>query len=254
MSPSDSTRRFSNRVDNYVRYRPTYPAAIFKLLQKETGLNTTHVIADIGSGTGISAECFLRNGNEVFGIEPNLEMRQAAESQLASHSTFHSLSGTAEATTLPAQSVDYVVAAQAFHWFDQPKAKPEFARILRPEGWVVLIWNSRRKDATEFLRDYEALLQRYGTDYNEIKHTNTKPEDLQAFFGDAVEMRSHYNEQLFDFESLKGRLLSSSYVPTKTHPDFQPMVQMLEQIFKQHQKQGNVCFEYDTKVYFGHLT
>lgn len=249
----DSTRRFSNRVENYVRYRPTYPEGVLDLLRKETGLGTTHVIADIGSGTGISAEYFLRNDYEVFGIEPNLAMRQAAESQLQSHSKFHSIDGTAEATTLPAQSVDYIVAAQAFHWFDQPKAKQEFARILRPEGWVILIWNSRRKDASDFLRDYEALLQRYGTDYNEIKHTNTKLEDLQAFLGSTVESKVLYNEQLFDFKSLKGRLLSSSYVPNETHPDFQAMIATLKQIFEQHQTQGSVRFEYDTKVYFGHL-
>jgi len=249
----DSTRRFSDRVANYVRYRPTYPEGVLAVLRQATGLSRANVIADIGSGTGISAECFLHNGNEVFGVEPNLEMRQAAEAQLQHYPKFHSVVGTAEATTLPAQSVDYVVAAQAFHWFDQPRAKQEFSRILRPDGWVVLIWNSRRVESTAFLRAYESLLQQYGTDYKQLRSIDTRIEALRGFFGDGMEMRSLYNEQRFDFESLKGRLLSSSYAPNETHPDFSAMVETLKQIFEQHQAHGEVCVEYDTKVYFGHL-
>lgn len=253
MSASNPTSRFSDRVDNYVRYRPTYPEEVLSLLQQGTDLRDTHVIADIGSGTGISAQHFLSNGNHVFGIEPNLEMRQAAEKQLQQQPNFHSITGTAEETTLPDKSVDYVIAAQAFHWFNQPAARREFSRILRPEGWVILIWNSRRKASTEFLKDYEALLQQYGTDYNKIRHTNTKVEDLIRFFGGAVEQRELYNEQIFDFESLKGRLLSSSYVPNVDHADYEPMVNTLDKMFQQHQKNGKVHFEYDTKVYFGRL-
>ena len=134
MNSPDSTRRFSDRVENYVRYRPTYPEDVLEVLRQETGLKSSDIIADIGSGTGISAERFLRSGNEVFGVEPNLEMRRAAESQLQRYAKFHSVVGTAEATTLPNHCVDYVVAAQAFHWFDQAKAKQEFVRILRPDG------------------------------------------------------------------------------------------------------------------------
>ena len=253
MSYTDSTRRFSDRVENYVRYRPTYPTGVLEALRQETGLKDSDTIADIGSGTGISAEHFLRNGNEVFGVEPNLEMRQAAESQLQQYAKFHSVVGTAEATTLPNHSVNYVIAAQAFHWFDQAKAKQEFVRILRPSGWVGLIWNSRRTDSTAFLREYEALLQEYGTDYREIRHNNIKPGDLETFFGGSVEVRSRYNEQLFDFEGLKGRLLSSSYVPNVDHPNFLEMVQALEHIFEQHQESGKVRFDYDTKIYFGRL-
>ncbi len=253
MNSLDSTRRFSDRVENYVRYRPTYPEGVLEVLRQETGLKDSDVIADIGSGTGISAEHFLHNGNEVFGVEPNLEMRRAAESQLQQYAKFHSVVGTAEATTLPNGSVDYIVAAQAFHWFDQAKAKQEFMRSLRSDGWVVLIWNSRRTGSTAFSREYEALLQQYGTDYREIRHNNIKPGDLEAFFGGSVEVRSQYNEQIFDFEGLKGRLLSSSYVPNTAHPNFQPILRSLQRIFEQYQENDRVRFEYDTKVYFGHL-
>ncbi len=198
-SRQDATQRFSDRVENYVRYRPSYPSGVLALLQQETHLTPTDSIADIGSGTGISAELFLRNGNSVFGVEPNSAMRLAAAQQLRSYPTFHSVTGTAESTTLPSQSVDYVIAAQAFHWFDQQKAKQEFARILKPEGWVVLIWNSRRTESTAFLRDYEALLQQYGTDYKEIRHKNIVLLELQAFFNGSVETKSLYNEQLLRF-------------------------------------------------------
>lgn len=252
MSSPESTSRFSDRVDNYVRYRPTYPAAVLTLLQDRTALQPASAIADIGSGTGISAQLFLQNGNTVFGIEPNAAMREAAETQLR-QPNFHSITGTAETTTLPAQSVDYIVAAQAFHWFDQAKARQEFVRILRPHGWIVLMWNSRRTESTDFLKAYEALLQAYGTDYQEIRHSNNREEDLRSFFSGSVEVESLYNEQLFDFEGLKGRLLSSSYAPNPEHPQHKPMIQALKAVFEQYEEQGQVRFEYDTKVYFGRL-
>lgn len=250
----DSTQRFSDRVENYIRYRPIYPSGVLTLLQQHTQLAPADSIADIGSGTGISAELFLRNGNSVFGVEPNSAMRQAAEEQLQSYSNFHSITGTAESTTLPNNSVDYVVAAQAFHWFDPPKAKREFTRILRPKGWIVLIWNSRRTDSTAFLCDYEALLQQYGTDYKEIRHKNIILSELQAFFDRPMKTGSLYNEQLFDFTALKGRLLSSSYTPNEQHSNFQPMIEALMSVFEAHQQAGRVRVEYDTEVYFGRVS
>lgn len=251
----DPTRRFSDRVENYARYRPRYPQAVLHILQKETNFTPASVIADIGSGTGISAELFLENGNPVFAVEPNLEMRQAAETKLQNNPQFHSIIGTAEATTLPSQSVDYVVAAQAFHWFDLPQAKQEFARILKPGGWGVLMWNSRRTESTLFLRAYEALLQKYGTDYQSIRHKNIALKVLRTFFAaEQLELRTLDNKQQFDFEGLKGRLLSSSYAPNEDHPNFKPMLHELQRIFEQYAKQGSVCFEYDTEVYFGRLT
>ena len=252
--PPDSTTRFSNRVENYVRFRPTYPEGVLKILREETSLTAGSVVADVGSGTGISSELFLRHGNQVFGVEPNAEMRHAAEAMLACHANFHSVAAKAEATTLATASVDYVVAGQAFHWFDRDLARKEFARILRPAGWVVLMWNSRRIDSTSFLRDYEALLQKFGTDYREIQHKNIDLEMLRTFFADG-QFRSHslFNEQQFDFEGLKGRLLSSSYAPTEYHSNFQPMIHALEQAFQTHKEDNQVSFEYDTEIYFGHV-
>ena len=252
--PRDSTTRFSNRVENYVRFRPTYPDGVIQILQQETSLTAASVIADVGSGTGISSTLFLRNGNEVFGIEPNPEMRQAAERMLDGFSNFHSVAASAEATSLPTASVDYVIAGQAFHWFDRELTQKEFARILRPAGWVVLIWNSRRIDSTPFLRDYESLLQEFGTDYREIEHKQINPEKLRTFFADGqFTSRSLFNEQRFDFDGLKGRLLSSSYAPTNEHPNYEPMIVILKRLFESHNESNQVCFEYDTELYFGHV-
>src|SRR5581483_9144642 len=162
MTVLNATQRFSSRVDNYIRYRPGYPAEILALLKRECALKKESVIADIGSGTGLLSRMFLENGNVVYGVEPNSEMRKAGERLLASYSQFHSIAGTAESTTLPVRRVDFVTAAQAAHWFDRKKARAEFIRILKPGGWLVLVWNERCID-TPFLRDYEQLLLTYAT-------------------------------------------------------------------------------------------
>lgn len=250
----DSTERFSNRVADYVRYRPGYPDGVLELLRAETGLSHESIIADIGSGTGISSELFLKNGNVVFGVEPNNAMRSAAEQLLAPYARFHSVAAVAEATALPDHSVDYVVAGQAFHWFNLGAARQEFARILRSRGWCVLMWNTRRLDATPLHRDYELLLQRFGVDYRAVQHTNVTRETLQGFFPNG-QLRRHtvYNEQLLDFDGLRGRLLSSSYAPTEGRPEFVAMLNELRQIFERRHNDGKICIQYDTELYFGRL-
>lgn len=250
---SDPVTRFSSRADNYAKYRPTYPAAVIDILRSDCGLQETSIIADVGSGTGILSELILKNGNRVFGVEPNAAMRVFAE-QLLHGSNFVSVDATAEATTLEPASVGFVTAAQAFHWFDRDKAKTEFARILKPGGWVVLIWNERRLDSTPFLREYENLLLRYGTDYEKVRHENVAGEIGQFFAPETVQLRNLENAQHFDFESLKGRVLSASYTPDSGHPDFEPMLARLEAIFNEHKRDGIVTFEYETRVYYGQLT
>jgi SAM-dependent methyltransferase len=250
----NSTERFSDRVENYVRYRPGYPEGIIQTLVSQTGLSPGAVVADIGSGTGISAELFLRHGCTVHGVEPNEAMRAAAERPLSGYPHFHSIDGTAEATTLRSGSIDHVVAAQAFHWFDAPAARREFTRILKPGGWVVLFWNTRLTDASLFLRAYEDLLLEYATDYSQIDHRNVDAERLQAFFGGGYEERSFENHQQFDLEGLCGRLLSSSYAPNVGHPRHAPMLEALQRIFHAHQQDGRVRFEYRTEMHFGLLT
>jgi ubiquinone/menaquinone biosynthesis C-methylase UbiE len=254
---SNSTQRFSDRVTNYVRYRPTYPIVVIEALNQHIGLTPDKVIADIGSGTGISTELFLKNGNMVYAVEPNEAMREAAEAQLAHDPRFHSIAATAEDTTLPDDSIDVVTAGQAFHWFDQEQAKEEFRRILRPDGWVVLFWNDRKTDTTPFLRAYEQLLLDYGTDYTAINHRNITESHsarFSSFFRDGQYQTVAFpNYQYFDYEGVKGRLLSSSYAPNEQHPNHLPMLERLQQIFEAHQEKGQVVFEYTTELFFGRV-
>ncbi len=246
--------RFSSRVENYIKYRPGYPPETLEILKQECELTKDSVVADVGSGTGILSGLFLRNGNKVFGIEPNPPMRLAGEELLKSFENFVSIDGAAEATTLGPQSVDVVTAAQAFHWFKRGEAKKEFKRILKPDGWVVLIWNERLVDATAFLRDYESFLLNYGTDYQEIRHENVEPEIADFFAPAGFQLRTLPNYQHFDLEALKGRVYSSSYAPEPGHPNFEPMLSRLEELFNAHNQNGMVTFEYETKIYYGRLS
>jgi SAM-dependent methyltransferase len=247
---SDSTIRFSDRVEDYVKYRPRYPETVVAYLQHAYTLTAAWDIADIGSGTGISAELFLRNGNRVYGVEPNVEMRRKAEELLAGDGGFISIDGTAEATGLADARVDLIVAGQAFHWFDAVRCRVEFMRILRPGGVVVLIWNERLIDSP-FEKEYEALILRYGTDYTYVKHKVNSDEKIGEFFQPAVFVLAVFpNEQLFDFEGLKGRLLSSSYIPKEGNA---AMLQALSELFDRHAVGGRVRVGYDTKVYSGIL-
>ncbi|MDT7604419.1 MAG: hypothetical protein QOF61_2416 [Acidobacteriota bacterium] len=253
MSDVKTASRFDDRVENYVAYRPKYPAGVIDFLRDELGLTTAAVVADVGSGTGILSELFLRNGNAVVGVEPNDKMRAAAEVLLRSYPKFKSVNGTAEATTLEDASVELVAAAQAFHWFDAGRARSEFRRILRPGGWTVLVWNMRRTEATAFLRDYEKLLREFGTDYAQVNCEQVSEERIARFFAGAFGSKRFDNFQSLDFASLRGRLLSSSYVPLAGHPKFEPMLEALHRLFDLHEQGGRVRIEYDAKVYYGRL-
>jgi ubiquinone/menaquinone biosynthesis C-methylase UbiE len=249
----DATQRFSSRVDNYVRYRPGYPPEVLDLLKKECGLTSESVVADIASGTGIWTRRLLLNGNPVFGVEPNAEMRKAGEEFLKSYARFTSAAGTAEETTLADHSVNLVTAAQAAHWFDRPRARREFVRILKPGGWVALLWNERLTDSTPFLRAYEQMLLEYGTDYKEVRHEKTTAEIKDFFAPAAFRERVFQSEQILDYEGMEGRLLSSSYTPQPGDKNYQPMLKAMRRIFDEHEVNGRVGLEYDTRVFYGTL-
>lgn len=250
----DPTRRFSNRVENYLRYRPTYPSGIVLLLRSECGLTAESVIADVGSGTGLSTELFLKNGNAVIGVEPNPEMRVAGERVLAKYPKFSSVNGAAEATTLPDHSVDFVMAAQAFHWFNREDTRAEFVRILKPDGWVVIAWNGYRVESSPLLAAYQDLVIRYGTDYSEVRREVVGCE-VESFYAPGVCICARFEfQQAFDYEGLKGRLLSSSYVPEPDHPNYDAMLRDLRKIFDANQNNGKVVFNYETELYYGRLS
>jgi SAM-dependent methyltransferase len=253
MPASNATSRFSDRVENYVRYRPGYPAQVIQELQSQCGLVPSHVVADIASGTGIWTRLLLENCNRVFGVEPNAEMREAGERLLAPFANFISIAGTAEATTLADDSVDFVTAAQAAHWFNRERARREFVRILKPGGWLVLLWNERLTESTKFLRDYEQLLLAYGTDYEEVRHERTTDAVHEFFDPSPFRERAFEMRQEFDYAGVEGRLLSSSYAPGPEHKQHAPMLRELQRIFDANAVGGRVAFEYKTRLYFGHL-
>ena len=246
-----STERFSDRVENYIRYRPGYPPEVVDLLASEAHLSEASVVADIGSGTGISAEMLLKAGFAVTGVEPNGPMRGAAERLLAHYPKFSSVDGTARDTTLSGHSVDLILAAQAFHWFAKGETREEFSRILKPGGTIALLWNVRQLDTTPFLRDYEALLLRYATDYTTVRHETIDAKELAGFFIGEFTVHQFTNQQVFGYESLKGRLLSSSYAPNSGQPGHEEMIAELERMFALHQQDGTVSIDYITEVYLG---
>lgn len=250
----DPTRRFSNRVEQYVRYRPGYPQEVAEVLEQECGLTADSVVADIGSGTGLLTHTLLQQGWQVMGVEPNREMREAGEVFLEAYPRFRSVDGRAEATGLPDASVDLVTAGQAFHWFDQATARAEFQRVLRGDAWVALVWNIRDIEGNPLQSEYEQLLRRYCSEYDHVSALHLGDEQINAFFG-AGKWRKHEfaYEQLFDFEGLEGRVRSSSYAPLPGDANYEPLNLGLRELFDRYAQDELIEFKYKTFVYLGSL-
>ncbi len=248
---TNSTTRFSNRVNDYVKYRPGYPIQIIDHLQEQYNLTTDKLIADIGAGTGISTLLFLEAGYRVIAVEPNDPMRDKASELLGNWPGFKAQNGTAEDTGLATESIDAVVAGQAFHWFDAEKTRMEFDRILKPGGTIVLMWNER-KTTSPFEKEYDQLIIKHGKDYVQVDHRNIDAEHIGAFFApQPYQLKTFYNEQIFDFDGLKGRLSSSSYMPTKDEDGYEGMIADLQTLFDKYQQNGAIIIQYDTNVYTG---
>ncbi len=243
------TLRFSSRVDNYARYRPGYPPELIDLLTRETGLTPDWPLADVGSGTGILTELLLRNGYEVFAVEPNREMREAAEKALTRYPKFKSIDGTGEITTLPDRSVRGVVVAQAFHWLDGSNAVSEFRRILRPGGFIALIWNARATSATPLMKEYERIVHTFGTSFARQGKELVPADRLRELLGPAMRELKLPNHQTLDWDGLKGRLLSASYMPQPGQKGADEMLKELRLAFDQNQKSGTIRMDYETRVY-----
>ncbi|MBN2442332.1 MAG: class I SAM-dependent methyltransferase [Spirochaetales bacterium] len=250
----DSKTRFSDRVENYIKYRPHYPREIISVLKQKINLDKKWIIADIGSGTGISSELFIENGNIVYGIEPNDEMRSAAEKYFTGNNNFISIPGSAETTTLKENSMDLVITGQAFHWFDIKKTRDEFIRILKNNCYTVLFWNERKTEGSGFQIDYEIFLRKYCKEYNMVTQKNITSEQFVRFYGSGdYKYEKMNNSQKFNFEGLKGRLQSSSYSPNPDDPVYYEMTEKLFCLFQKHERDGQVSFEYDTEVYYGKI-
>ncbi|MHA1984446.1 MAG: methyltransferase domain-containing protein [Candidatus Hodarchaeales archaeon] len=248
------TERFSDRVKNYIKFRPSYPNEIIKILERETNFTKDCIVADVGSGTGILSELFLSLGNQVYCIEPNNEMRNAAEELLNQYSNFRSIDGTAEKTNLNNNSIEIIVSGQAFHWFNIPMAKQEFKRILKPNSSVILMWNSRKKSGTQFSKEYEKLINNYSDDYKKVAHYNLKETDIKTFFKEeSYKTFELKNKQIFSFNGLKGRLFSSSYMPNESSEYYSNIVTDLRKIFNKYSENDEVIFEYRTEIHLGKL-
>ena len=250
----DSTQRFSKTVDHYIRYRPGYPSSLLAFMQKELGLTAQTPIADIGSGTGKLTQLLIQNPSLVFAVEPNAPMRIAAEQLLHRNANFVSVDGTAEATQLEDASVDFITAAQAFHWFEPETTRKEFLRIAKPGAYVLLIWNKRQDDHSPFMKEYNDFLLTYSTDYEKVNLRRIDDRIFRPFFGkEGYRQANFYYTQQFDLNGLKGRYLSCSYAFDEAHSQHEEAMESLEKLFQKYQETNTIDMVYQTQAYFGHL-
>ena len=247
----DSKKRFSDKVDNYVKFRPTYPAKTIELIIQKSNIDQSSAIADIGAGTGKFTKLLLEQDLQVSAVEPNGNMRGAAEAELSAYSNFTSINGSAEQTGLPDNSIDLITVAQAFHWFDHDKCKIEFGRVLKPGGHVALIWN-RRDKRSAFMAEYEQIIKRLHNEYPNLTHDKMTAYVFNAFFKNHETFNICW-KQPCDFTSLWGRAQSSSYAPAPGHPNHLPLRDALWALFEKHQQDGKVDFEYETELIIGSL-
>lgn len=249
------THRFSGRVESYRRYRPGYPPAIVDLLRRECALSPDAAIADVAAGTGLLTEIFLAAGFTVTAVEPNDEMRAACAELEGTYPNLRCVAGTAESTTLTDHSIDLITVAQAMHWFDLDRARAEFARILKPRGWCVVLYNNRRLSGDAFHDAYEQFLLDFGIDYKAVKEQHVGRKRLAQFFAPStMKCESLINAQPLTLEALKGRVLSSSYIPQPGHLRFPEMQGALEKLFTEHAQNGQVTMIHDCMVCWGQLT
>jgi SAM-dependent methyltransferase len=253
-SMKDPTKRFSDRVADYVKYRPHYHPELIRVLKDAFDLDKGWTVADLGSGTGLSSERFLECGCRVLGVEPNREMRAAAEKLYAGLPNFKSVDGRAEASGIESESVDLYLSGQAFHWFDKARARAEALRMLRAPKRALLMWNDWERGDSPFLSDYGAFLDLRMPEHKAADHRDLTEADFNGFFGSArwekVELR---NPRSVDFEGLRGRLLSASYAPKEGEPGFEETMAELKAIFDRHASAGSIEFGYTTVLRFGEM-
>lgn len=249
---AEPTHRFSERASAYASCRPGYPEAAFQFMTAELGLTSHAVVADIGAGTGILSEHFLRRENPVWGVEPNRAMREHAKALLSAYPKCSLSDGSAEETGLQSKSFDFIVAGQAFHWFKIPETRAEFSRILKPGGWIVLLWNQREPHEPGFISAYEGVLEKFNIDYRVIK-TQSNDERAILFFKSAYQRRLFANPVSWDFDHLTGYMFSASYMPRQGTPQSEEMLAGLRRIFALYQKDGKIHFSFTTELICGRL-
>jgi SAM-dependent methyltransferase len=176
----ENKERFTNRVAAYITSRPGYPDSGIDWIIEQSHISTNSIIADIGAGTGISSKYFTEKGYKVFGIEPNEAMRQASITYV-NHPRYEAIAGDDTNTGLAENSVDLIISAQAFHWFDSQKFKKECARILKPLGHVAILWNDRTED-DHLQKAYTKLIDDFNIDYYKVSQLNFEDQHLKEFY------------------------------------------------------------------------
>lgn len=250
---ADATTRFSSKAEVYALARPRYPREVVSFLEAQGVIAPGKLLADLGSGTGLSAEPFLTAGYTVIGIEPNDPMRMEGDNYLKRFPDFRSVKGTSEATTLPGQSVDVVLAAQAFHWFNLDLTRAEMQRILRPPGYFVAMWNHRNHNASDLQRGYEAILRKYCPEYHTLAELYRSPTRAAAFFQQGYQDATLLNPQKLTWPLYEARILSSSYIPQPGQPDFAPFMTEMKNLFERHAVDGVVQFDLEIWIHWGRL-
>jgi SAM-dependent methyltransferase len=243
----------TDRVDNYQRFRPSYTDETIDYNFNNFDLSKQSVLADIGSGTGIFTEKILKRCKKVYAVEPNTEMRTAAEKRLSINKSFQSINGTSENTTLDNESIDSITVAQAFHWFSIEETKKEFKRILKKEAVVFLIWNNRVTN-TPFLKEYEEILVNKIPEYTVVNHNNITEDIIKTFLIRDYSQVIFKNNQVFDLEGVLGRLSSSSYTPKQNTKEYENIKAEIVKIFNQYSTDGVISFNYNTEIYSGKIT
>lgn len=249
-----STERFSDIVEKYIKFRPGYPAELMYFLKNEIGLNGNETIADIGSGTGKLSESLLKAGFKVIGIEPNDAMRTACEELMGENSNFISVDGSAENTTLNENSVDVIMAAQAFHWFDVTQCLLEFKRILKDSTYpVFLIWNEREFKHDGIMKEYNRLITDYSIDYRAVNHHTLSENTFNAFFKYSYQVTSFEYSQPLNLDGLRGRYLSCSYALPEEDSSYTLAMEEINRIYDKYEKNGEIVLVYNTTVYYGRI-
>jgi len=248
------TERFSGRVEAYRRYRSGYSREIVPLLGERCGLTRDSIVADIGAGTGMLGELFLENGNRVFAVEPNAEMRAACEQLVERYPLLTCIDGTAEETRLADHSIDFIAVGRALHWFDQDKCRPEFARILREGGWVVLASQGPHARTERVVRDFQTILKEHGIDFARLRHRyDIESAARRLFAGGEFQEAEFYSTEEMTHEDLEGFVLSLSVTPQPDHPGFPAMRRALQEYFARYQSGGKLRMPVTCKIHFGRL-
>jgi len=249
----DARSLFNGKASIYSRYRPDYPKDLLKMLEKETGFNRNWIVADIGSGTGIMSRLFLENGNHVYCIEPNDDMRSESIKLTSSFLKCKVLKGTAENTGLDTDSIDIIVAGQSFHWFDPVAAKKEMTRVLKPGGFAALIWNNRSERENSLSKEYDYICSKYSHNYQGTGNSRIESDTFITFFHNGFKKFETPNYQKLNLDGILGRYFSTSYALQPQDPEYGDAVESLKKLFRKFEKNGYATMEYETQIFLGQL-